>query len=1231
MTGESSKLNVTNKEGWQFWIDRGGTFTDLIGVSPNGNQVVRKVLSDQPGKPGDPAVNVIREVLELKGKDPIPKGIIKEVRLGTTVATNALLESSGNPVILITNKGLGDLLLIGDQHRTNLFTLKINRPKFLANLVIEVEGRIDAKGIEVEPLIIDQSFENRFIQCCKNKNNSYAIALLNSYSNPIHEICLKQWLIKKGCQTVICSHEVSPLPRLVARGQTTLVEASISPVLSSYLNQVTAALGTSTSLQIMGSCGGLLPHNSLHAKDTILSGPAGGMVGAIASAHNYGLGEYPLVGFDMGGTSTDVFYASANQTDQWERSSETDIAGQQLLAERLPIHTVAAGGGSIIKIKNAHLKVGPQSAGATPGPACYRRGGPLTITDANLLLGRIQTKTFPSLFGDSGDQPLDVSIVRDKFKDLAEILSSTPEKIAEGAIEIAVEHMSDAIKQVSIFCGHDIRGGVLIAFGGAGGQHACRLATKLGLKTILISPLAGVLSAYGIGMAQKARLTHKSLRKPLNKELIDKIRRLCESEKSAALQELEANGDIHREHQEGGRLRQVTRIEIRYQSCEEGLMIKFDDHSNQQTLMKDFERTHLKRFGYIPPRNQQLIVERLEIEVIGSKPSSRFEKEAITINKNSDLNLTYVHFPSYGWKEIPCYQRDQLMEGDYLKGPALIMESTNSIVLDPEWSATVQAKGGIVINATSAKYKNKDKGPTCNTKKPDPILLELFNHRFSSIAKKMGERLRQTSRSVNIRERLDFSCAIFDMHGELVANAPHIPVHLGAMSESIIDLLKQISAGDRSPLSSHETVVTNDPFHGGTHLPDITAITPVFAGNKEPSYFVACRGHHSDIGGLTPGSMPPFSKTIEDEGLLLRNETFVIDGYFDHSNWEKRLKQCKIPPRNPSELIADLQAQVAANQLGVEEMEKLISMAGEKEVSAYMKYLQANASLAVQNIVKNLKDSYFTVELDNGSKLCVEIKVDKSKNKVKLDFSNTSPQGETNFQAPLAITKAAVLYVFRCLINEDIPLNAGCFEPLELIIPKGCILNPVPPAAVVAGNVETSQALCNLLFGALGVLSASQGTMNNLTFGDDTKQYYETIAGGSGAGNGFNGTDGIQTHMTNSRLTDPEILEQRYPVKLELFSIRKESGGQGKWKGGNGLIRKFRFLEPMTVSILSGSRRVAPFGLDGGMAGAIGCNELEPINGKIKRINGCSTLKVAAGESILIKTPGGGGYGKQMD
>ncbi|QEY32042.1 5-oxoprolinase [Synechococcus sp. RSCCF101] len=1222
---------------WQFWIDRGGTFTDLVGIAPDGAVVVRKVLSEQPEHRGDPAVRAIGEVLGLPEGAAIPAGCIDEVRLGTTVATNALLEAAGEPVLLVTNRGLGDLLQIGDQHRPDLFALAIRRPAGLTAGVVEVGGRLDARGREVEPLQLDGALEREIEQWRERGVNSCAIALMHAYAEPRHEQRLQTWLRERGFRTVVSSHEVCPLPRLVPRGQTCLAEAAVAPVLQRYLTQVRRALGPKPRLRVMGSSGSLLSPLRLLAKDTILSGPAGGMVGAVAAAQRAGLADGPLVGFDMGGTSTDVFHVAPGlREEDWPRIPETEVAGQRLMASRLPIHTVAAGGGSIIRSDGEQrLLVGPRSAGANPGPACYRRGGPLTITDANLLLGRLQLSRFPAVFGPDGTLPPDRQVVEARFAELAQCLGTSPVEVAEGALAIAVERMADAIRRVSLQRGHDIRGGSLVAFGGAGGQHACRLAEQLGLERVLLPPLAGVLSAWGIGHARQRRERQRAIRQALDDTLLTDLRRQAEAELAAGLAELRQSGDWSAGAAPGdGERRQ--RIELRYGSSEQGLLLPLPAAGDRDAVWMAFEEAHRQRFGYVPPRNDALVVERLVVELVAPVAVSGRGTESTGRSQEAppSREAARVHWPGEGWRSVPLLQRQDLRPDHTVSGPALIVESTGCTVLEPGWQAQTDGNGALLLERCEQAPGPGSSAPAAAgaraepmAARPDPVLLELFHHRFMAIAEQMGERLRQTSRSVNIRERLDFSCALFDHRGALVANAPHIPVHLGSMGEAVVDLLAQIESGERGPLGPGETVLSNDPFHGGTHLPDITAITPVHIDAGGPRFFVACRGHHADVGGLTPGSMPPFSRRIGDEGLLLRNVPFVVGGQHDRSLWERRLREGPMPPRNPGELLADLQAQVAANQLGVRELQQLVQRQGLEPVTTYMDHIQAQAAQAVRRVIEGLGSGRFSLELDNGTRLQLQLRVDRSRGEAVLDFSGTSPQGDHNFQAPLAVTKAAVLYVFRCLVREPIPLNAGCFQPLQLIVPEGCLLHPRPPAAVVAGNVETSQAVCNLLLGALGASAASQGTMNNLTFGDGRRQYYETIAGGSGAGSGFEGASGVQTHMTNSRLTDPEILEQRYPVRVERFGLRRGSGGRGRWRGGDGLVRRIHFLEPMTVAILSGSRRVAPFGLAGGEAGRVGRNRIERADGSSEELPGSAQVEAMAGDRLTIETPGGGGYG----
>ena len=1227
---------------WRFWVDRGGTFTDLVALAPDGCLVVRKVLSVQPNVAGDPAVLAMLELMESKGGTAAG---IEEVRLGTTVATNALLEGAGDAVLLLTNEGLADVLRIGDQHRPDLFALALEPPPFLAEAVVEVQGRLDPAGAEVTPLRIDQVLEARLRRHHQEGIRSCAIALMHAWQYPAHELRLAAVARAIGFTTVVCSHQVCALPRLVPRGQTTLVEAAVARPLFDYLHQVRKALGDGTRLRVMTSSGALQPPENLQAKDTILSGPAGGMVGAVAVARRAGFEHEALVGLDMGGTSTDVFCLPAGASERdWHRSAITEVAGLQLLAPRLPIHTVAAGGGSIIDRDGDRIVVGPRSAGADPGPVCYRRGGPLTITDANLLLGRLQVQGFPAVFGSGANQPPDLEAVREGFHALAAALKCAPEQLAEGALDLAVETMAAAIEQVSVGRGHDIRGGVLVAYGGAAGQLACRVARALRLERVLIHPFAGVLSAFGMGQARQRQWRQVGVRRPLEPALLPDLVEQFKCALAAAEGQLLQDGDGERD----GLERQLT-LELRDPDAEQGLLVPLPPTDLTEAtvslppvsaLEQAFAAIHQQRFGFVPERQVPLVVERLEVEVLApplldvreAALPSAVEQSPGELPQACDPQPVTMHCPGHGWRSVPLWHRDQLRVGQMLEGPALIQESTGCIVVDTGWQARSLSGGELLLEADhlTANAWPVAAQMRCASQAPggaDPVDLSLFNHRFMVIAERMGERLRQTSRSVNIRERLDFSCALFDQEGALVANAPHIPVHLGSMGESVVDLLSQVAAGTVSPLEPGDVVVSNDPFYGGTHLPDITAISPVFAGSSSPRFFVACRGHHADVGGLTPGSMPPFSQCIDDEGLRLRHWPLVRRGGLDRLAWERRLAQERIPPRSPDVLLADLQAQVAANQLGVKLLEELVAREGLDKVTDYMDHVQSHAATAVETLLADLDDRCFEVGLDNGTRLHLELTVDAVRRHAHLDFSGSSPQGSHNFHAPLAVTKAAVLYVMRCLVDQPIPLNAGCFRPLTLTVPEGSVLNPAEPAAVVAGNVETSQALCNLLFAAMDVMAAAQGTMNNLSFGTTRFQYYETIAGGTGAGQGFAGVSGLQCHMTNSRLTDPEILEQRFPVRLERFGHRCGSGGLGQWRGGDGLERCFRFLEPMTVGLLSGSRIVAPFGLAGGGDGACGVNQLERADGTCLPLPGCAQLELEAGDCLTMLTPGGGGWG----
>ena len=1214
--------------GWCFWIDRGGTFTDLIGRDPAGQLHVRKVLSEQAGA-GDPAVSAMEAML-ASASPPVDLGVVDDVRLGTTVATNALLEGAGAPLLLLTNAGLRDQLWIGDQHRDDLFALEQPQRPFLAQTVLELTGRLDARGKEVEPLVLDQSLRRRLEELRRSGLDVAVVALLHAQRNPAHEQRCAALLRELGFRTVVCSHQVSVMPRLVPRGQTALVEGAVHPVLDGYLQQVQGALGAATPLRVMTSSGALQAPGRLQAKDTILSGPAAGMVGAIAAARMAGFEGVPVLGFDMGGTSTDVFcVACADDQALRQVKEQTEIASLQLLAPRLPIETVAAGGGSVLELQGERLRVGPRSAGAQPGPACYRAGGPLTITDANLLLGRLQVDRFPAVFGPSGDLPPDVEVVRHRFAELAASLGQTPERVASGALQLAVETMAAAIRRVSLHRGEDIRGGVLVAYGGAGGQHACRLAAELGLNMVLLHPMAGVLSAFGMGQARQRCRRQMHLGAALSPDLLaalpDQVERLTRE----AQETLRRQGDGTDSKAEASEV--WVSLALRYPSAEQTLVLSWCADQSVDALISAFQASHQQRYGYCIDADQALIVEQLNVEVTAPQQfettataTAAAEMAEPTPEAETSLQVS-MHLESSGWTQVPLLNRSALRLDQRIAGPALIAEATGCTVLEPGWQARV-AEGGTLLLERSHPADGSPELAQAGAH--DPLQAELFRHRFMAIAEQMGEQLRQSSRSVNIRERLDFSCALFDATGALVANAPHIPVHLGSMGDSVRDLLDQVATGDVAPLQPGDTLLSNDPFHGGTHLPDITAISPVFCDGDQPSFFVASRGHHADVGGIAPGSMPSFSRTIADEGLLLRNQLFVRQGRVLAADLKAVWSGMATPPRNPPELLADLQAQVAANQAGIVALQSLVEREGLTLVQRQMTLLQQDAARSVQRLLLRLTDARHQLALDDGSCLVVQVNLDPQRQRLRLDFSGTSPQRPGNFNAPLAVTRAAVLYVIRCLLDSDIPLNEGCFAPLDLVVPEGCLLNPRTPAAVVAGNVEVSQALCNLLFAAFGAQAAGQGTMNNVSFGNGRCQYYETVAGGGGAGEGFAGSVGLQSHMTNSRLTDPEVLESRYPVRLESFAVRSGSGGQGRWPGGDGLERTIRFLEPMSVSLISGSRQVAPFGLKGGASGACGENLRLDREGVAHPLPGAVQLELQAGEAIRMLTPGGGGMGR---
>lgn len=1196
---------MTDKQ-WEFWIDRGGTFTDIVAKSPSGKIQTHKMLSENPERYKDAAVAGIRYFLNLDEQDNVPAGKIHAVKMGTTVGTNALLERKGDRTVLVTTKGLRDQLRIGYQNRPKLFVQNIQLPEMLYCDVVEANERVSASGDIVAPLN-----ENELHQDLQKIYDSgvrgCAIVFLHGYRYQDHEKRAAEIARKIGFTQISISHQVSPLMKLVGRGDTTVVDAYLSPILRRYVDQVTSALGD-VRLMFMQSNGGLTNAHDFQGRDCILSGPAGGIVGAAQTSKLAGFDH--MIGFDMGGTSTDVTHYAG----QFERSFETVVAGVRLRAPMMNIHTVAAGGGSICEFKGGRFRVGPESAGANPGPAAYRRGGPLTVTDCNVMVGKLRPEFFPHIFGSEADQPLDEKTVAQKFEKLAKDikaetgLSKSPVEVAAGFLEIAVLNMARAIKKISVERGYDISRYAMNCFGGAGGQHACMVADALGMKKILIHPYAGVLSAYGMGLADTRLMDEQAVEKPLNDQTIKDIHTSINPVLKHHAQQLTAQ-DFNLEN-----IEHDVKLMVRYAGSDKPLNIKI---ASAHDVKKSFEDAYLQQYGFIM-EGKNLIVEAVSIETIGH--TGEGVENEIENQKQERRPETFVQtFMAGAFLKTPVYNRADLARGQNIDGPAIIQESTGTNIIEPGWQAEVNAYGHLILTRIKPLEKRIAVGTDA-----DPLMLEVFNNLFMSIAEQMGTVLENTAYSVNIKERLDFSCAIFDVHGGLIANAPHMPVHLGSMGESI----RAIMTAYESKMKKGDVYMLNDPYQGGTHLPDITVVTPVFDdGGSQVLFYVASRGHHADVGGISAGSMPPNSKNIEDEGVRITNFKMVDQGRFLEEDVRSLLQDNPNPARNIDQNIADLQAQVAANEKGVIELHKMCGKFGLQTVNRYMAYVQDNAEEQVRRAIEHLKDGRFEQRLDNGSVINVDIKIDPQNRSAVIDFTGTSEQQDNNFNAPSSICRAAVLYVFRTLVEDDIPMNEGCLKPVKIILPERSMLNPEPPAAVVAGNVEVSQAITNALYGALNVMAASQGTMNNFTFGNDEYQYYETICGGSGAGPDFDGTDAVQTHMTNSRMTDPEILEWRFPVRLEKFSIRKNSGGQGAHNGGNGVIRKVRFLQKMTANILSNNRTVSPYGLNGGQDGKTGMNYVLRADGACEDLSATAEVDMSAGDVFVIETPGGGGYG----
>ena len=1194
---------------WQFWIDRGGTFTDIVARKPDGSILINKLLSENPTQYKDAAIAGIKKCLKLKPENKIPVNKISSIKMGTTVATNALLERKGDRTLLLITKGFGDLLRIGYQNRPLLFDLNIRLPEILYDRVIEVSERLDAKGNIIRNL--DKESVRKALKEAKADGiNGVAIAFMHSYLNPIHEEKIAKIAIEESFSQISVSHKVSPLMKLVGRGDTTVVDAYLSPILKRYVDQVSSELDNtkSTKLMFMQSNGGLTDANLFQGKDALLSGPAGGVVSMVQTGMQAGFNK--LIGFDMGGTSTDVCHFSG----EYERSFETEVAGVRIRAPMMQIHTVAAGGGSILSFKDGRFQVGPESAGAIPGPASYGKDGPLTVTDCNVLLGKLHPEYFPNVFGKKGNEPLNIKIVKKKFIVLSKEIAHQTDKpemnimlMAEGFLKIAVENMANAIKKISIQRGYDVTNYTMNCFGGAGGQHACQVADSLGMTSVLLHPYAGVLSAFGMGLAEIRAIKESHFEKDI--EYIDDAKKVINQLSS------EASKDVNKQGIKDTYIKLVKKAFLHYQGSHQNLEINF---SSSKLMRESFEKEHKKRFGFYT-KNRKILIEMLTVEAIG-KSSENYDFSTLSSPVIEAIPSSYKSMIVNSVDtNVPIYQRLDLKIGQMIHGPAIICESTGTNVIDDGWIANLDKLYNLTLTRNQKKVNKKSIGTSV-----DVVMLEVFNNLFMNIAEQMGATLANTAYSVNIKERFDFSCALFNASGALVANAPHVPVHLGSMSEAIRTVIKL----NKDNIFSGDVFVLNAPFNGGTHLPDVTVITPVFNNEQNKIlFFVASRGHHADIGGKTPGSAPPDSKHINEEGVLIDNFKMFEKGVFRENEIRKILASGKYPCRNIEHNMADLAAQVAANETGIREIKSMINQFGIETVHAYMDHVQDNAEECIRNVITRLKEGKYEYELDNNEFIKVSIKVDKVKREATIDFTGTAKKNPFNYNAPMAVCHAVILYVFRTLVGTNIPLNEGCFKPLNIIIPNNSMINAQYPSAVIAGNTEVSQLTCNAIFGALGVIAGSQATMNNFVWGNDKIQNYETICGGTGAGPNFHGTSAVQTHMTNTRSTDPEILESRFPVRLEEFSIRKKSGGKGKFNGGDGATRKLRFLEPMMVTTLCSHRRVPPFGVAGGQPGECGKEWLERKDGTVLKLKGNDSCNVEIDDLFIMETPSGGGFG----
>lgn len=1209
-------------ERWDFWIDRGGTFTDVIGSDPDGALHARKVLSDNPEAYRDAGIQGIRDLLGVATGETMPAERIGEVKMGTTVATNALLERKGDRVLLLVTKGFRDALKIAYQARPDIFAKEIILPELLYERVVEIEERVRADGtVEAEP---DAAAVEKALQEARADGiDAVAVVFMHAWKFPEHEKTVAALCREAGFGQVSVSHEVSPLIKIVGRGDTTVVDAYLSPILARYVALIAEELGVDLStvtdptqypqLKFMMSSGGLTAANMFQGRDAILSGPAGGVVGMVETARLAGFEK--VIGFDMGGTSTDVTHYDGD----YERAFDTEVAGVRIRAPMMRIHTVAAGGGSVLHFEDRRFKVGPDSAGANPGPACYRRGGPLAVTDANVMLGKLQPDFFPAIFGPDQDATLDADSVRERFAALAEEIGDgrSAEEVAEGFVTIAVENMANAVKKISVQRGYDVTKYLLNCFGGAGGQHACLVADALGMESVLIHPMSGLLSAYGIGLATVFASRQQALLKPLDDATRDAIGEQADALRAEVAKELADQGIVE------DAVAWRTRLEVRYDGTDTPLSVSFD--GSIEDAKKAFEAAHKAQFGFIYD-DKPMVVEAVGVEGVDSADAGPDEPDLETSEATPEARETRQIFCEGEWRDASVFRRAAFSPGGRVKGPALIIEDNQTIVVEPGWQAVITAKDHVLLTRAEAKARQAALGT-----KADPVMLEVFNNLFMSIAEQMGVTLQNTAYSVNIKERLDFSCAVFDRTGALVANAPHMPVHLGSMDRSVETIIR-LNEGDIHP---GDVFALNAPYNGGTHLPDITVVTPVFSDDgTEVLFYAASRGHHADVGGTAPGSMTPLATTVDEEGVLFDNFRLVDKGRFREKELETLLTDHPYPARNPRQNIADLKAQIAANEKGVAELRKMVTNFGLDVVEAYMGHVQDNAAESVRRVLERLPEaSEYEYPTDTGQTIRVKITVDRQKREATVDFTGTSKVEKNNFNAPEPVARAAVLYAFRVMVENNIPMNAGCLRPVNIVIPEGCMLRPAYPAAVVAGNVETSQHVTNAMFGAMAALANSEGTMNNLTFGNDEYQYYETICSGSPAGRmndgrGFDGTSGVHVHMTNSRLTDPEILELRFPVLLEDFHIREGSGGTGKWKAGDGTRREIRFLEEMECAILSSHRSVPPRGIEGGGDGQLGKTEVRRADGTLETLKGCDQTVVKAGETVIVTTPTAGGFGK---